>query len=496
MPTQRAAHPRAARRQRPRQPLIQAPRLSAGLLLLVSAGLLACDPPKPKPGQASQDAARKAQAQAQALQEARDAAWSFSLSQPPYLRPREHSATPQGLGDMRAATCGACHQEIYKEWALSTHRRAWLDDVQFMRELEKSRGAHEPPGKPRSDVGWMCVNCHTPMMNQQDQWVTGLEGGALNKPRYVQNPEVDRVLQEDAITCATCHVRQGVVYGPYGDTKAPHPTAKDPNLLTEQICTSCHQATAQFPELTLGCFFTTGQEHEQWKAQGGHGAEATCQSCHMPEVERKVAEAFDVPVRKTRRHWFGGSLIPKKPEFEAEFAPLRAIYGSGAAFEVLAPTTTSDAPAPECVQAQTCQLVALLRVTNEHAGHGLPTGDPERHIIIKAEVLDDASDSPLQTHEEFVGDRYQWWPTVKRLSEGRLMPGQRRDVWLTSPSGSTATQIKVEAVKYRMHLEAYEHHKLEGQVVRGRTFHRSTWRVAPGQAPTVVSREDDKAPQP
>ena len=171
---------------------------------------------------------------------------AFYESRPLYERPHPYTEIPVGLPDLRAATCGACHTEIYKEWQLSTHRRAWLDDAQFMEELAKSRGAHNESDE-QNDVGWMCVNCHTPLVNQLPELVIGLENDDISKPIYAKNPSFDPVLQLDAITCATCHVQNGIVYGPFGDTDAPHPVAKGDYLLTEENCIRCHQAEAIFP---------------------------------------------------------------------------------------------------------------------------------------------------------------------------------------------------------------------------------------------------------
>jgi hypothetical protein len=225
---------------------------------------------------------------------------AFYAAQETYLRPIPHSELPEGLPDLRAETCGGCHQAIYEEWQVSTHARAWLDDAQFQEELAK---ATKTPGQ---DYSWTCVNCHTPLEDQLPRLVAELEGGQIDRPRYVENPHFDPELQLEAITCATCHVRDGVVLGPYGDTPAPHPVRKAPDLLASQVCTQCHQAQAHFPELSLACVFDTGQE----LARGPYAAEgATCQTCHMPEVHRPLTPGG--PERATRRHWFGGSLIPK-----------------------------------------------------------------------------------------------------------------------------------------------------------------------------------------
>lgn len=404
--------------------------------------------------------------------------WSFYETRDPFERPRPYSPTPAGMGNMEAETCGACHQEIYKEWAVSTHRRAWLDDAQFQKELEKSRGKHAKPGDTTGDVGWLCVNCHTPMMNQLEEVVVGLEGDDIGRPLYEKNPGFVRSFQEDAITCATCHVKNGVIHGPYGDaTHAPHPVAKDESLLTEAVCTSCHQAERVYEEKVLGCFFDTGQ---QWRESSYGAAGETCQSCHMPVVERQIAEGFGGPVRKTRRHWFGGSLIPKKPEFEAEIAPLRKVYGSGVTFALLPGTTGA---------CQGC-LSFVVRVSNNRAGHHVPTGDPERHVDVEARALGPDGTELAKASYRF-GSKFQWWPTIKKLSDTRLPAGEHKDIAIEVPGPlAPGTVVEVRAWKWRMYEDGFAYHELEGQYVRGRSFHRSRWSVGEEGA-RLLEVEDD-----
>lgn len=407
---------------------------------------------------------------------------AFYESRPLYERPHPYTEVPLGLPDLRAETCGACHTEIYKEWQLSTHRRAWTDDAQFMEELAKSRGEHNPEGSEQNDVGWMCVNCHTPLVNQLPEVVIGLENNDISKPIYAPNPSFDPELQDDAITCATCHVKDGIVYGPFGDTDAPHPVAKGEFLLTEENCVRCHQAQATYPENTLGCFFTTGQE---WNDSTYPENQQTCQSCHMPEVTRRLAPAYDRPERVTRRHWFGGSLIPKHPDFEDEIAPLRAIFGSGAEITLL-PGSENTPNNPETIQ-------LAVRIANTNAGHLFPTGDPERHVDITATARN-ADGTELAKTEIRLGSIYSWWPTIELESDNRIPPGQHHDLILEVPATDQPFTVEIDAHKYRMHLSAFEHHNLEGRYVRGRQFHNSTWNVTPDGTPTLVTLHDDKNP--
>lgn len=420
-----------------------------------------------------------------------DEARAFYESRPYYQQPRPYSQTPDGLSSMSAEACGSCHTEIYEEWQLSTHRRAWTQDAQFMAELHKSRA----PDDPDKDMGWMCVNCHTPMMNQLPELVVGLEDHDIAKPIYKKNPYYDETLQKEAITCATCHVRNGVIHGPYGDTNAPHPVAKDEDLVSEQICVSCHNAQAHWPSKELACFFSTGDE---WSKSVYAERGETCQSCHMPEVERKLAGNFDRPERKTRRHWFGGSLIAKHPDYADALEELQDVYGSGVELELLpAPDDATGAqnPSPEfvddgtrCEGEEPCTRL-LVRVVNSRAGHNMPTGDPERHIDVFARATS-ADGSELGHARDRIASRYQWWPTIELEYDNRIPPLGHHDILLEVPSDADTFHVTLEADKFRMYEEAFEHHDLEGEYVRGRNFHRSTWHVMDGE-PQLRELTDD-----
>ncbi|MEC9440960.1 MAG: multiheme c-type cytochrome [Myxococcota bacterium] len=471
--------------------------LSAAVLLLLMVDAL-----RGGDESASSREGNTATASASSTPEVVARAWDFYKTRPYYERPREYSPTPEGLGDLRASTCGACHQQIYQEWAVSTHRHAWLDDAQFQEELAKSRGKHDPKS---GDVGWLCVNCHTPNIQQLPELVVGLEGNDINKPIYEKNPTFDKEMQLDAITCATCHVKDGVVYGPYGDTNAPHATARGEFLLTEQVCTSCHQAEARYPVQNLGCFFSTGEE---WRGSPYAERGETCQSCHMPHVDRKVAEAFDGPIRRTRRHWFGGSLIPKKPEYSSELEPLEEVFGSGVTLDLALAKTPEKTRQPpkglentpkvfECDIDTSACVTLRVDVTNSRAGHMMPSGDPERHIEVEV-VARDKNGEVVARGYDLIGSRYKWWPEIELLEDTRIAPMKTRSLHLSVPATSGELTIEITADKQRMYSSAFEHHHLEGKYVRGRRFYNSTWKLdglssSSQQAPTLslVKEVDD-----
>lgn len=398
------------------------------------------------------------------------AASAFYESRPYYERPFPYSEVPEGLPDIRSETCGQCHGEIHAEWSISTHRRAWKDDAQFMEELAKARGDYYEDQE--GDYSWMCVNCHTPTFPQLERLVVDLEDGDIGQPVYVDNPIFDEEMQLEAIGCATCHVQDGTVYGPRGDTDAPHATARGDHLMDEQNCVRCHQAEALYPDDVLGCFFTTGEE---WKHSPAAEQGKLCQDCHMPQTTRPLAEAYDVPERTTRRHWFGGSLIPKHPDFEEEIAELRSIFGSGATISIDAHPTEDR---------------LAVRVHNKFAGHLFPTGDPERHVEVAITVRD-GDDEVLTEAFERIGSRYEWYPTIELLSDNRIPPGESLYIDIDWPDSPTELNVEIEAHKYRMYEDDFDYHDLEGRYVRGRSFHHSQWTVKPGEHQAHLERIED-----
>ncbi len=463
------------------KPLTEQRRLAV-FALVWSALALGCD----KPGE-EQAGQVKTSPPVDETSAAIERAMAFYQGRLVFERPVVRAGEIEGLPNLEASTCGQCHTEIYREWKISTHRRAWMDDAQFQAELEKSRGESDPD---RGDVSWLCVNCHTPVVEQLPRLVVDLEAGEIDQPVYVDNPQFEPALQEDAITCASCHVRDGAIIGPYGVKSAPHAVRKDESLRTVEVCVRCHQAEQFYKGQNLGCFFTTGAE---WRASKYADEGETCQSCHMPEVRRKIAVG-DNPERLTRRHWFGGSLIPKKPEYAEELQPLEEVYPDGVSFALqpmnderreelerqpaLAKKDRAIARenSRDCEET-TCMDLALV-VTNDHAGHHVPTGDPERHIDVQVVVRQ--KDEVVSKRWTRIGSRYQWWPETKLLADTRIPSGERRVLGVQVPVRGEA-EVEVIAHKYRMHQDAFDYHDLDGQYVRGVQFFERTWLARDGR---------------
>ncbi len=335
-----------------------------------------------------------------------------------------HQEVPQGLMSLSAEHCGSCHQDHYNEWRLSTHAHAWTDQ-QFQAELKKESSP------------LLCINCHIPLQNQQEYIVSGFVNGDIYQPAKRTNPNFDHKLQQEGITCAACHVRNNTVIGPTGTHLAPHQTVKNPDFLSEELCISCHNATAVITP-TLACSFETGDE---WKA-GPYYGKKNCIDCHMEATNRSVVSGYSP--RKSRFHYFSGSGIPKSDTSQTTRLDGLTI-------------SMSELPALFKVN-DTIKL--NLTVKNEFAGHKVPTSDPERFFMISFQLNSQSGDT-LSYISYKIGEEWEWYPEAKKISDNNLLPVESR----TFPYHYPITQkeklsLSVQVTKHRLSRHAANYNQL------------------------------------
>ncbi len=341
--------------------------------------------------------------------------------------PIPHQEIPEGLSSISAASCGACHQEIYEEWKRSTHAVA-LQDLQFQAEWKK-------------DSIISCLNCHTPLQNQQAFIVKGFINGDHKTPVKEPNPHFDQALQLESITCATCHVRDGHVIGTIGHTNAPHKTIKDVALLSEQICISCHNVVDELNPV-LVCTFETGDE---WNNNWAKKAGKTCISCHMPETERPIAAGMDN--RRSHVHHFPGSGIPKFQDSKAEGLVSMEIKESRLDDSYAVGDTINY----------------FLEIKNSFAGHAIPTGDPERFFLITFR-LQDSRGNTIREETHRIGEHWQWYPVAKKLSDNNLKPLEERTYAFHHKLRKKGLfTLSVAITKHRMTEENAKYHDIFGK---------------------------------
>jgi hypothetical protein len=336
-----------------------------------------------------------------------------------YKRAVPYQAVPAGLTSLRADSCGQCHQEIYEEWKASIHAHAYVDPF-FQAYWRKDQHI------------WICLNCHSPLENQQPKLITGIIDDNAERPIAEPNPRYDADYQQEGITCATCHVRDGVILGPYDDAVAPHPTRYDPRFRSTEICYTCHQVKSGPLQ-----FYNGGPCATFFEFEGGPYAKRgyICQTCHMPEIERPIATGG--PIRKGRQHLWHGGHSPEMIQraLQAELIPPASPVGSGD------------------------EARFILNVTNGGAGHSIPTGDPDRYFQVELEVKD--ANGAIVSHESHMISRWIIWrPVILEVFQNRIPPLKSRSYYLNyrMPDPARAAGMTVHAkVSYHIMTErAYE----------------------------------------
>lgn len=320
-------------------------------------------------------------------------------------------SVPLGLDSLKAEDCGQCHQEIYEEWKTSVHAHAYQDP--FFQAYWKKDG----------NV-WVCLNCHSPLENQQPTLIQRIPNGRVEKAVQIANPHYDAAYQSEGVTCAACHVRNGIVFGPFDDSVAPHPTEYDPAFRTKDLCYRCHNVVSgPFQFYNVGPCGTYAEfEGEYFMKEKGY----ICQTCHMPEVTRPVADGG--PIRQGRQHLWRGGHDPEMIK--------RAV-----AIQVQA-----DPPQPK-----PGDLVNLtLTLINAGAGHKIPTGDPDRHFTVEFYVKDKTG-KILEEQTETMGRWILWQPVIVELYDNRLLPLASRDYQFSYHIPSGQTDLVVEA-RVRYHI--------------------------------------------
>ena len=340
----------------------------------------------------------------------------------PFLAPIDAPPTVALLAggefDTRASTCGGCHTEHYRDWGQSTHADA-VHDVQFLAELAK-------PDQPR----WLCLNCHAPTAPQRADLITPdtrlASADSILTLATTPNPDYDPVRTGEGVTCASCHVRRdtdgaGTVVGPRGSGRAPHRVRHDAAAL-ETVCVTCHSPGADIViSPTFPCWFATADE-----VAAGPSAGTPCVACHMPQADRAVIA--DGPLVTVRRHTWAGSGIAKTPAGLTTAAERGFISGLDV---VLAPLA--------------------ITLTNARAGHRLPTGDPERFLLVEATLRDHAG-TVLAADSYRIGQTWDWGDAAtgraaRRTDDNRLGPGEVR-VWTPRLAGGVGTMaVRVSSVR-------------------------------------------------
>jgi nitrate/TMAO reductase-like tetraheme cytochrome c subunit len=236
----------------------------------------------------------------------------------------------------KSSECNECHKVIYEEWLKDGHARAYSHD-----SFKKASQNHTDE---------TCLPCHAAQENGEEK-----------------NLKLRPVNREEGINCATCHLRNHMIYGPYKLT-AKHKSDQDESLLKSGFCAGCHSPT-----------------YQEWQASG---SKKTCQECHMPRTEGKLVQGFllsmVVPKRMMGQHVmiFEGLL--------KEAALVAGEAGKG---------------------------TVSVMVTNKGADHLIPTGEyGDYRVVLKTQVRDGEGKTVLLKEEVFSNLKKSGIPPQKTVT--------------------------------------------------------------------------------
>lgn len=297
---------------------------------------------------------------------------------------------PDILNSFSAKECANCHQEFYDEWRTTIHSQAWSDPY-FQVDWKYEGSQH------------ICRNCHTPLDKQQPQTVIGFKDQDKWDPILKANPQFDKALQHEGVTCNACHLREGKIVGIIGNTNAPHPVKKLDN--PNQICVRCHVVEGdrwdtffRFPPCGTVAEIQTSstvKNNKSGELAVLDVATLGCVECHMPAIERPLVTGGKV--RTVRQHlWRGGH----DPEMVSSALSIKF-------------TENKSSNKNNNVRQFT------LTLENTGAAHYLPTGTPDRHLTIEINLLD-SNDVILKQKTQKLIRTVLWRPFIIDLWDTRL----------------------------------------------------------------------------
>ncbi len=238
-----------------------------------------------------------------------------------WARPLKAQGRPPGGFSAQEASldpsaCGQCHRAQFDDWKTSLHSRAMGPGV-LGQLLDMGADAHAHEA---------CLRCHAPLAEQAQSL---LKAAANSR---------SAAAHEQGLSCAGCHVRNHVRYGPPrrdgtvsrpGDG-LPHGGWRASEAFADsRFCAACHQFEADGFALNGKLLENT---YEEWRASRHAREGRTCQSCHMPD----------------RRHVWRGIHD-------------EAMVRAGVTVETRVPALEAGT------------IAAQLRVTNTGTGHAFPT---------------------------------------------------------------------------------------------------------------------------
>jgi hypothetical protein len=295
-------------------------------------------------------------------------------------------------------TCGKCHGEIYTHWKNAMHSMSIEDPIFMASYMEAYMNT-------KGEAKYECLPCHAP--------ITQINGD------YDLNEEATR----EGVSCNFCHSIKGlnagdtshpfifetgnIKRGPLSSTStSAHGTAPSALFKSSELCAGCHEYTNKNGVKVLGTY-------SEWKESLYAKKGTQCQNCHMPLIPGRV-------------------INEKRGEASQKNINLHAISAAHSTEQLQKAVTVEI----KDLHQEDNFIHIVVEVTNSGSGHMVPTGIPNRKLILWAElrtptevtsqqrvyerILIDEQDMPLKK----ICNLFQ--NAAKVTLDTRLRPGEKR----------------------------------------------------------------------
>lgn len=253
----------------------------------------------------------------------------------------------------------------------------------------------------------MCNECHLPLKQQHTAPELQYNGVRRwsDEPNLAYNP----TLHIEGVTCAVCHIRDGLIVSTTPSTTAPHPVAVNPALGASESCARCH-------ELSLpGANQPIYRTYSEWRGSPQAALGIQCQGCHMPKTPQG-----------TEHSWH-----PLSPQAVSVLLNLST------------PITVRGGEPTQ----------ATLTIQNTGTAHNIPTGTPFKSVHIEMQLYYERRANDWRTYgDPFKKDlarTVETIPPYNTIIDTSLAPGETRQwSWplalpIAAPKGPWQIRVRV-----------------------------------------------------
>lgn len=240
--------------------------------------------------------------------------------------------------------CGSCHEDTHRNWNSSLHALSYTNPI-FQTAYQKAYT--ETGGEAKK----YCLRCHAPTVQ-----VTG-------------DYDARQAITREGVTCDFCHSivavdlknREKPFVSEPGkvkrsslkDASSPdHQTKYSADFASSKLCAGCHAFENRHG-------VNVGNTYNEWLASPYAKEGRQCQSCHMKEIPG--ATANEGGRNKIHDHSLSHNITSMQDAVSVSIKPFQRTAG---------------------------RLDVKVTVTNDRIGHSIPTGTPERHLVMEVRSHD------------------------------------------------------------------------------------------------------------